>query len=355
MSAPPAPPPQPAAWTEPGAFEVAPGVYRIPLPMPNDGLAAVNVFAIDDGKGLTLIDGGWAVEAARKALELGLQQLGATTRSITRILVTHSHRDHYTLAVQLRRELGIPIALGIGEKPNLETIIAGMSNFTPQLPLLREAGAFELADFMEKRDRPMNVADGWELPDQWLEAGEAEVGQRRLTILATPGHTRGHVVFADQENQLLFAGDHVLPHITPSLGLEAALTSSPLREFLSSLAAVRALPDLKLLGAHGPSGASSHQRVDELVLHHDQRLAEMLAVVAAATPEIGVTSMAVAGSVGWTRRKRALADLDPFNKMLAILETTAHLRVLTETGAIVRRRDPAGVALYAAAPAQRTA
>jgi glyoxylase-like metal-dependent hydrolase (beta-lactamase superfamily II) len=335
----------PAAWTEPGAYEVAPGVFRIPLPMPNDGLAAVNVFAIEDGDGkggLTLIDGGWAVEVARGALELGLKQLGTTVRSITRILVTHSHRDHYTLAVQLRRELGIPIALGIGEKANLQRILGGMTNFTPQLPLLREAGAFELAERIAARDSPMLLTE-WEMPDEWLEAGETLVGKRRLTILATPGHTRGHVVFADQDSGLLFAGDHVLPHITPSLGLEADTSSSPLRDFLSSLAAVRALPDLKLLGAHGPPAPSTHTRVDELVAHHDQRLAEMLAVVAAGKD---VTALHVAGNVGWTRRKRALTELDPFNQMLAVLETLSHLRVLDASGAIVRKVDSSGAYLY---------
>ena len=335
----------PAAWTEPGAYEVAPGVFRIPLPMPNDGLAAVNVFAIEDGDGkggLTLIDGGWAVDVARSALELGLKQLGTTVRSITRILVTHCHRDHYTLAVQLRRELGIPIALGIGEKANLERIRSGIPNFTPQLPLLQLAGAFELAELIKSKDELMVLTE-WELPDEWLEAGETIVGQRRLTILATPGHTRGHVVFADRDNKLLFAGDHVLPHITPSLGLEADTSSSPLRDFLDSLAAVRALPDLRLLGAHGPPAPSTHTRVDELVAHHVQRLAEMLAVVAAGKD---VTAFHVAGNVGWTRRKRALTELDPFNGMLAILETLAHLRVLESSGKVTRTMDPSGAALY---------
>lgn len=45
-------------WMRPGAYEVAPGVHRIPLPLPNDGLRAVNVYAITDGDGLTLVDGG---------------------------------------------------------------------------------------------------------------------------------------------------------------------------------------------------------------------------------------------------------------------------------------------------------
>ena len=44
-------------WTEPGAFEVSDGVHRIPLPLPMDGLRAVNVYAIETEEGLTLVDG----------------------------------------------------------------------------------------------------------------------------------------------------------------------------------------------------------------------------------------------------------------------------------------------------------
>ena len=43
-------------WTEPGLFTVAPGVHRIPLPLPNDGLRAVNVYAIESGDDLVLVD-----------------------------------------------------------------------------------------------------------------------------------------------------------------------------------------------------------------------------------------------------------------------------------------------------------
>ena len=47
-------------WAAEGAWEVAPGIHRIPLPLPMDGLKAVNVYVIETEQGLTLIDGGWA-------------------------------------------------------------------------------------------------------------------------------------------------------------------------------------------------------------------------------------------------------------------------------------------------------
>src|SRR4051794_27421460 len=45
-----------ASWTDPGLFTVAPGVHRVPLPLPTDGLRAVNVYVLEDGDGLVLID-----------------------------------------------------------------------------------------------------------------------------------------------------------------------------------------------------------------------------------------------------------------------------------------------------------
>ena len=338
--------PSSTEWVNPGAFEVAPGVFRIPLPMPSDGLKAVNVYAIeDDKKGFTLIDGGWAVAPARVQLEAAFKQLGTTPKSITQILVTHSHRDHYTMAVALRKEFGMPIAIGVGEKQMLTTLInRGLKNFGAQMELLREADADELANEIEAIDRNIDIADGWELPDTWLPPGEIDLGKRRVTVIPTPGHTKGHIVFADPENGVLFAGDHVLPHITPSIGFEGIPSESPLQDFLGSLSLVRKMPDLKLMPAHGPAGSSTHERVDALVAHHDERLGEMLAKF---SPGRAETARGIASSVGWTRRKRPLMDLDPFNRMLAICETVAHLRLLVAGGKLTAKHDSSRVVLYA--------
>ena len=67
-------------WTEPGTFEIMPGVYRIPLPLPNDGLRAVNVYALMHGGDLVLIDSGWAITGARALLDEGLDKLGLLRR-----------------------------------------------------------------------------------------------------------------------------------------------------------------------------------------------------------------------------------------------------------------------------------
>lgn len=314
-----------ADWTEPGVFEVAPGVHRIPLPLPTDGLRAVNVYAVEDGDGLVLIDSGWAITEARDRLSKALAALGCGMGDVRRFLVTHVHRDHYTLAVALRREFGNRVSLGIGERSSLEiTADPDRRPLAAQIARLHRYGAGPLVERLLQATGEHD-ASVWEPPDDWLEApAEISLASRSLQAVPTPGHTRGHLVFADESGGLLFAGDHVLPHITPSIGLEPAPAQLPLGDYLDSLRLVRARPDARLLPAHGPVAGSVHDRVDELLEHHGRRLRATLGTLDAGAG----SAYESAGLLSWTRRGRRLDELDPFNQMLAVMETAAHLDLL---------------------------
>lgn len=337
-----------ADWTAPGVYRCAPGVHRIPLPLPNDGLRAVNVYAVaddrPDGPALTLVDSGWALAGARDLLVDALAALGAGLADVRRFLVTHAHRDHYTQAVAVRREFGTPIALGRAEQPSMERIFDPAARpGAVHVARLRRAGAAALADEVERHTPPAETAE-WEPPDEWIDDGaDIVLADRRLRAVHTPGHTRGHLVFADEAGGLLFAGDHVLPRITPSIGFEAAPPPSPLADFLTSLELLTTRPDAALLPAHGAIGMRVHERVDELIAHHGKRLDASLAAV----QEGRHTAHEVARVLPWTRRDHRLDDLDPMNRMLAIMETAAHLDVLVERGALTCSTD-GGVARYGA-------
>jgi glyoxylase-like metal-dependent hydrolase (beta-lactamase superfamily II) len=312
-------------WTAPGVYEVVPGVHRIPLPLPNDGLRAVNVYALTGADGLVLIDSGWSIPAAKDLLRDGLRELGAEFADIKRFLVTHVHRDHYSQAVNIRREAGTRITLGAGERPSLEmTMRPGRAAGEEQVEYLRELGAGDIADLMDQHRHGVDHSD-WELPDDWFATNDVVTANGRLLeVVETPGHTRGHVVFYDTPAGLLFAGDHVLPTITPSIGFEPVLASNPLGAFLASLAIVRQRPDALLLPAHGAVAPSAHDRVDQLVEHHRVRLDAMAAALGWGAD----TAAAVAAKVTWTRRERSLDELDTFNQFLAVCETGAHLDLL---------------------------
>ena len=335
-------------WTEPGAYRVADGIHRIPLPLPMDGLRAVNVYTIETEDGLTLVDGGWAIDASRRQLEESLAEIDRKVRDITRFLVTHVHRDHYTQAVAVRREVGAHVSLGLGDKGTLDLVGEVGVDRDPTLRQLRRAGADRVARGWAKAfegTRP--ETENYEYPDTWLERDQQlSVGSRTIDAVSTPGHTQGHFVFADVAAGLLFAGDHVLPTITPSIGFEPAYAAQPLGDFLTSLAKVRAMPDLRLLPAHGAVTDSTHTRIDELVVHHDERLALCLAAVLAGRQ----TAYDVAVALPWTRHARTMDELDVFNAALASMETMAHLELLAARGQVVRTESD-GALLYTPAPA----
>ncbi|MFB4319488.1 MBL fold metallo-hydrolase [Actinomadura sp. 21ATH] len=335
---------QPADWTEPGAHPVAPGVHRIPLELPIPSLHSVNVYVIEDPAGPVLVDPGWAMPDSRAALAGALRTLGHRLEDVGQFLVTHAHSDHYSQAIELRSAFGTRVRIGRGERPSIEaTLAAGGPTHTGQAALLRRCGAAELADEVlswDRGDRP-----GWpdNTPDGWLDDGERiELARRGLDVFATPGHTRGHIVLRDAEAGLLFSGDHVLPHISPSIGLETSPEPKPLRSYLASLRLVRDMPDTLLLPAHGPVTASAHTRIDELIAHHEARLDTAAAQVRAGH----TTAYEVARAMPWTRRRRKLDDLDPFSRMLAILEIDAHLDVLVDQG-VLESAESGGVRSYA--------
>lgn len=312
-------------WTKAGPEEVAPGVHRIPLPLPMDGLKAVNVYAVIGEDRHTLIDGGWEIEVAQEALTDALGELGLAPGDFEQCLVTHHHRDHLTMAMGLRRRAGLLVGLGEGEAQQLAAIRSASDGLEGSRDLLLASGAASVLEELERLPHEPVDKSLWQDPDRWLVDDDAVAAAgRSLRVKATPGHTSGHVVFFDDDADLVFAGDHVLPHITPSIGFQAAPAQTPLADYLDSLAAMLAEEDRVLLPAHGPAGGSLHRRVEELLAHHEHRLTQTEGAVRAGAS----TAFEVAEALRWTRHERHLSEMDPMNKMLATTETLAHLQVL---------------------------
>lgn len=328
-------------WSKEGAWRVTEGIHRIPLPLPMDGLKAVNVYAIEAGDGLVLIDGGWSIQVARDLLESCLRDVGYGFGDIRRFLVTHIHRDHFTLATVLGHEYDADVALGLDEKPGLDLLngkvdLAG----NPFLDVLRTAGAHELAELWATGPDEQPDMAWWQYPHTWLSGDQqVAVGARTLDAVHTPGHTPGHYVFADRAAGLLFAGDHVLPTITPSIGFTVPPVADPLGDFMASLTKVRSLPDLTVLPAHGPVAPSSHARVDELLVHHEHRLDLSLAALASGPR----TAHQVAHELPWTRHDHPYGELDEFAQGMASMETKAHLDLLAAQGRVTATDSADGI------------
>jgi glyoxylase-like metal-dependent hydrolase (beta-lactamase superfamily II) len=338
------------AWTQPAVEDLGGRVYRIPLPLPMDALRAVNVYAIADDEGVDLIDGGIALVQARERLTAGLKELGYELGDIRNFFVTHIHADHYSLAVELRETLHNVISLGEGERANIEAMhemARSGANLMFGREVLHRMGADELAAQMRtagenERARHPSFPE-WDEPDRWLADGtDLDLRSRTLRAVHTPGHTRGHVVFHDAAADIMFAGDHILPHITPSIGFEPARDRLALGDFLTSLRRTLTLPDARLLPAHGPVTASTHDRVNELLAFHAQRLTETLHAVQSGCS----TAFEAAHVIRWTRHLRQFSELDTMSQFMAVSETAAHLEVLAARGDLTRHSSDEGVDLY---------
>src|SRR5579872_5199283 len=182
------------AWAEPGAEDLGGGVYRIPLPLPMAGLRAVNVYVLMDETGIDLIDAGMAFAQARDQLGESLTAIGAELGDVRNFFITHVHRDHYTLAVELRRNGTGSVALGAGEQGNLVAARAlAQGDGTAFLADMRRMGALDLVEGLSGRGSERPTAQEWEDPDRWLDDGDTvQARGRKLTAVHTPGHTRGH-------------------------------------------------------------------------------------------------------------------------------------------------------------------
>ena len=84
--------------------EVAPGILRLQLPVSLPGLGHVNCYAIEDERGVALVDPGLPDADSFDALVGRLADAGYELRHVHTAIVTHSHMDHFGGVHRLRQE-----------------------------------------------------------------------------------------------------------------------------------------------------------------------------------------------------------------------------------------------------------
>jgi glyoxylase-like metal-dependent hydrolase (beta-lactamase superfamily II) len=170
-------------------MEIIPNVHLIP-----NGF--VNAYLIVDPDGLTLIDAGMASNG--KAILDYIAGLGRSPADLRRLLVTHADQDHVGALAALKAASGARIACGAADA---EAIAAGRSSRELKLGFLMKLvmGLFELLFKTVPAPVDDRLADGQVLP---VLGG--------LRVLATPGHTPGHVSFFAPAAGILFSGDSII-------------------------------------------------------------------------------------------------------------------------------------------------
>lgn len=323
------------AWKQnvlPPVEQVRPGFWSIPVPIPNNPLRYVLVYAIETDNGVIVVDTGWSTTEAWNTLRDGLAAAGFEIADVKGALITHIHPDHYGLAGKLREVSGCWVAVHPADAAQLPARY-GMDIeqlLTAMRELLRSHGA--PADTVEElSEASMGIREFVSLvePDVMLEDGKRlDLKGRDIRVIHTPGHSAGHCCFYEEREKFLLSGDHVLPRITPNISVHAQNFGNPLADYLDALIKVKALEIDEVLPAHQwrfkPLGA----RVDDLIAHHERRLRETEELLA---QHSGETVFELAKALPWSSRWESLGG---FQRRAAMGETLAHLTLLQSRGRV---------------------
>jgi glyoxylase-like metal-dependent hydrolase (beta-lactamase superfamily II) len=325
----------------PEVHEVTPGVWIVPVPIPDNPLGHTLVHLLESDAGPVLVDAGWNDDRSWNGLVDGIAATGHDIADVRGVLVTHGHADHHGLSGRVREASGAWVAM--------HALDAAMVTEQRQRhgSWLSSVGAAFLAagaaehDFLDvpPPDTPSPVALPV-LPDRLIGEDElVDVPGRRVRAVWTPGHTPGHVCFVLEDAQRLLTGDHVLPRISPHIGLWSPETPrDPLGEFLESLERVAALGIDAALPAHIAPFDGLGERVAELRRHHEERCAEIESLLGDGPR----TAWDIAAALTW---KHGWEGLPVLMRRVALAETLAHVRHLERRGR-VRELDGPRPRLY---------
>ena len=97
--------------------EIAPGFWRLPMPIPGHSLGGVCAYLVRDREGYTLIDSGMDIPSCKSALEAHFAALGVPFTALHTIVVTHGHADHGGQAPGLRAQSGAQVWLHRRDAP----------------------------------------------------------------------------------------------------------------------------------------------------------------------------------------------------------------------------------------------
>jgi glyoxylase-like metal-dependent hydrolase (beta-lactamase superfamily II) len=314
----------------PPVERVRPGLWSIPVPLPNNSLRYVFVYVFETDRGPFLVDAGWNTDDAFAALSAGLRQLGSDISEVQGVLVTHIHPDHYGLAGRIREASGAWIALHPADAALIHDRYDEPTDLLQRVgTMLRRMGApaDELAS-LQNASMPVLPLVGSVKPDLLVEDGDKpEVPGWDLAAIWTPGHSPGHLCFWEDRNALMLSGDHVLPRITPNIPFHPQAGADPLGDYLRSLEKLEGYDADEVLPAHEHRFVGLSQRLAELRAHHEARFAEVIAAI-----KTGSTSAwDIASRMGWSRPWNRI---EGFMRRAAVGEALAHLRALEIRGIV---------------------
>jgi glyoxylase-like metal-dependent hydrolase (beta-lactamase superfamily II) len=311
--------------------KILPGLHRVVVPLPGNPLKEINSFVLTSSDRNLIIDTGMKRPECQEVLEAGLDEIGVDLER-TDFISTHLHADHAGLISTLLRS-GSRAFMGSLDAQVMKINFAALTKTIPLSEYAIRSGFPAEEVRASIHNHPGNKYSS-ETPVAYipLEGGETfEVGAYRLEVVATPGHTNGHISLYEPKKKIFFSGDHVLGDITPNIQAWSD-DQDPLAVYLSNLKKAGALDVELCLPGHRSLIEDFSKRIEELVEHHRVRANEVISILM----EDRKTAYQIAGEMSWDIVARSWEDFPIMQRWFATGEAIAHLRYVERKGLIQR-------------------
>ncbi len=264
--------------------EVVPGIWKITLPIPFP-LRSVNVYALVGQDGWTLIDAGIGTPDARAAFEEGLKIAGLSLNTLQAVVLTHHHPDHIGLSAEIyeRSQNRAAVYMHPVDEHAVQIIWSGTMHkrFNRVSTFFSEHGLPD-TELWYNKVNPKTMHDLIRVPPHEVftfveDSQEITLSGERYRIIWVPGHSDGLICLYRERDGVLLASDHILPKITPNIGLYSEHDRpNPLGDYLDSLQKVKPLHASIVLPGHREPLMDLAGRADEITAHHHERLQHLL-------------------------------------------------------------------------------
>ena len=323
--------------------EVAPGVHWIRMPLPY-ALNHINLWALDDGDGWTLVDTG----VRNDETALVWRELFANApdkRPLGRVIVTHMHPDHVGMAGWLTRKFGVRLWMTSLEYLSCRVMVSDSGREAPPdaVEFFHRAG-WSAAAIESYRARFGNFGKHIHpLPDSFRRLDDGEefaIGANTWRVVVGTGHSPAHACLYCPALKVLISGDQVLPRISSNVSVHPTEPDAdPMRGWLASLAKLkREVPDdVLVLPAHNECFRGLHARIDALAAGQERSLERLRRSLQEPRRAVDVFGALFARGIGE-------ADVPLLG--MATGESLACLNYLVHRDEAVREADADGVAWY---------
>ncbi|EFM11603.1 beta-lactamase domain protein [Paenibacillus curdlanolyticus YK9] len=245
--------------------QLAPDAWRIRLDIEGP-LKWVNAYLFKGKDGYSVVDPGMSSPVNKKRWDELTKRLTISYADMKHIYVTHHHSDHYGLAGWLQ------------ERSNAEVWMSKTCHMEAEWSYQNDRKYINnwckrLGGDADSLSSQNQICEKHPCDVHYIQHEDlVPVGDRWMRALCTPGHTRGHVSFYDEQGGLLICGDQILPIMMPNLTFINGIDRNPLLELLQSIELQKQLPVKVAWPGHMHTLLNFAERCDEVLRYHMDKL-----------------------------------------------------------------------------------